>query len=110
LAEAAGLAALEDREFRQQTWDWLAPTRAKLWQDLGQIPGLHPYKGSANFLLVRSQSPVPQLQEQLLRHHQVLVRDCMSFSELGDRYFRVAVRTEAENQRLVEGLTNLINL
>ncbi len=108
LAEAAGLAALEDREFRQQTWDWLAPTRAKLWQDLEHIPGLYPYLGAANFLLVHSQQSVLQLQEKLLRRDRVLIRDCVSFPELGDRYFRVAVRTEAENQRLVEGLTNLV--
>lgn len=107
LAEAAGLAALADREFRQQTWDWLAPTRAKLWQDLSQIPGLHPYPGVANFLLVHSQESVLQLQEKLLRRDRVLIRDCVSFSELGDRYFRVAVRTEAENQRLIDGLINL---
>ncbi len=104
LAEAAGLAALKDTEFRQQTWDWLAPTRNKLWQDLATIPGLHPYEGVANFLLVSSQYPVSQLQEHLLCHNRVLIRDCMSFPELGDRYFRVAVRTEMENQRLVEGL------
>ena len=108
LAEAAGLAALEDREFRQQTWNWLAPTRAKLWQDLEHIPGLYPYLGAANFLLVHSQQSVLQLQEKLLRRDRVLIRDCVSFAELGDRYFRVAVRTEAENQRLVEGLTNLV--
>lgn len=110
LAEVAGLAALGDREFRQQTWDWLAPTRAKLFQDLEAIPGLQPYPSAANFFLVRSQYSVPQLQEQLLRRSQVLIRDCVSFSELGDRYFRVAVRTEAENQRLVEALKITENL
>ena len=107
LSEAAGLAALEDTEFRQQTWDWLAPTRTKLWQDLAKIPGLHPYEGAANFLLVSSQYSVSQLQEHLLCHDRVLIRDCISFPELGDRYFRVAVRTEAENQRLIDGLINL---
>jgi histidinol-phosphate/aromatic aminotransferase/cobyric acid decarboxylase-like protein len=32
----------------------------------------------------------------------------MSFAELGDRFFRVAVRTEAENERLLEALAQLL--
>jgi histidinol-phosphate/aromatic aminotransferase/cobyric acid decarboxylase-like protein len=34
----------------------------------------------------------------------VLIRDCLSFAELGENYFRVAVRTEAENERLLTAL------
>jgi histidinol-phosphate/aromatic aminotransferase/cobyric acid decarboxylase-like protein len=108
LAEVAGLAALKDREFCQQTWDWLAPTRAKFCQDLGVIPGLHPYPGAANFLLVQSEYSVAFLQAQLLKQDKIFIRDCLSFPELGDRYFRVAIRTEEENKRLIVGLTRVI--
>jgi len=108
LAEVAGLAALEDLEFRQQTWAWLAPTKAKLFQALAQIPGLQPYPSAANFLLVSSQYSVTWLQEQLLQQEKILIRDCISFPELGDRYFRIAVRTEEDNQRLINSLTTLI--
>ena len=48
-----------------------------------------------------------QLQRQLLQQDQILIRDCLSFPELGDRYFRVAVRTEAENARLLQALATL---
>ncbi len=48
--------------------------------------------------------PAPVLQEKLLRHHRVLIRDCLSFPELGPDYFRVAVRTDAENERLLTAL------
>ena len=106
LAEVAGIAALKDQEFRQQTWDWLAPTRKKFFQDLAAIPGLEPHLGAANFLLVQSQTSVARLQTQLLQKRKILIRDCLSFPELGDRYFRVAIRTVAENQYLVDGLTN----
>ncbi len=104
LAVVAAIAALQETAFQQQTWAWLPPVRQQLWQDLASIPGLTPYPGSANFLLVHSQQPVPDLQLTLLQQHHILIRDCLSFPELGDRYFRVAVRTAAENRRLVEGL------
>lgn len=104
LAAAAGIAALEDVAFQQLTWDWLAAARSQLYQGLQTIPNLQPLPGTVNFLLVRCDRSVPPLQAALLKNHRILIRDCMSFPELGDRYFRVAVRTAAENQRLLAAL------
>ncbi len=104
LAVVAGLAAIADRAFQQQTWQWLPPTRQVLWQGLAALAGYRPWPGSANYLLVETDQPVPALQEELLRQHRILIRDCLSFPELGDRYLRVAVRSEAENQRLLAAL------
>jgi len=107
LAAAVGEVVLRDSTFQQSTWDWLAQSRPRLFQAFSEIPGLHPFSGSANFLLVQANCSVTSLQAELLKQHQILIRDCLSFAELGDRYFRVAVRTNADNQRLIEGITNL---
>ena len=104
LAAAAAIAALQDTEFQQQTWAWLPPARNQLFQGLNEIPGLQPQASAANFLLVESQESTSQLQQQLLKYHQILIRDCLSFKELGDRFFRVAVREESDNQRLLTAL------
>lgn len=104
LAAAAAVAVLQDTTFQQQTWDWVAAARSQLFQGLSKLPGLSPLAGAANYLLVQSDHSVMQLQQQLLKQSRILIRDCMSFPELGDRYFRVAVRTPPENQRLVEGM------
>ncbi|MGF2035518.1 MAG: threonine-phosphate decarboxylase CobD [Nostoc sp. CmiVER01] len=105
LAAAAAIAALQDTEFQQQTWAWLPPARNQLFQGLAEIPGLQPQVSAANFLLVESQKSTLQLQQQLLKHHQILIRDCLSFKELGDRFFRVAIREESDNQRLLTALS-----
>ena len=105
LAAAAAIAALQDTEFQQQTWAWLPPARNQLFQGLAKIPGLQPQASAANFLLVESQESTSQLQQQLLKHHQILIRDCLSFKELGDRFFRVAVRSHSDNQRLLTALS-----
>ncbi|MEH1943776.1 MAG: threonine-phosphate decarboxylase CobD [Nostoc sp.] len=104
LAAAAAIAALQDTEFQQQTWAWLPPARNQLFQALAEIPGLQPQASAANFLLVESQKSTSQLQQQLLKHHQILIRDCLSFKELGDRFFRIAVRSQSDNQRLLTAL------
>lgn len=109
LAVAAGIASLQDHEFQQQTWQWLPPTRAKLVQGLSQINGLQPLESAVNFLLVESAVSVRELQVKLLRHHQILIRDCGSFPELGDRFFRVAVRSDLDNERLIQAIAAIIN-
>jgi histidinol-phosphate/aromatic aminotransferase/cobyric acid decarboxylase-like protein len=109
LAEAAAVAVLSDRAFQQQTWEWLPQARSMLFQGLAALPGLQPLPSAANFLLVRADYSVGSLQQQLLQQHQILIRDCHSFPELGDRYFRVAVRTFADNQRLLDGLADILS-
>lgn len=108
LAVVAAQAMLQDTTFQQQTWAWLPAARQQLFQGLAQLPGLEPYASAANFLLVKSAQSSSQLQERLLKRSQILIRDCLSFPELGDHYFRVAVRSAAENQQLLAGLAQVL--
>jgi L-threonine-O-3-phosphate decarboxylase len=104
LAAAAAEVVLQDTAFQQQTWQWLHWAKPKLFAALATLPGLFPHPGAANFLLVQSDRSVVELQTRLLQHHRILIRDCLSFPELGDRYFRIAIRSESENERLLQGL------
>ena len=106
LAVAAGIAVLEDQEFQQQTWTWLAEARSQLFTGLSQITGLNPLPNAANYLLVKTEVAGSLLQKELLQNEQILIRDCLSFPELGDRYFRVAVRLKHENQKLINALSS----
>lgn len=108
LAAAAAIAAVQDEAFQKQSWEWLAAAKPQLYEGLGAIDGLQPLPGAANYLLVRSHRPVPQLQEALLKQHRIFIRDCLSFAELCDRYFRVAVRTVEDNQKLLQALADVV--
>ena len=108
LAAAASIAAIQDSQFQQQTWDWLKSARSQLFQQLEAIPELQPLQGAANYLLVKTEVSATQLQEKLLTQHQIVIRDCISFPELGDRFFRIAVRLPRENERLVNAISDSI--
>ncbi|MGG6294268.1 threonine-phosphate decarboxylase CobD [Leptolyngbya sp. AN02str] len=108
LAEVAAIAALADAPFQQQTWDWLSAARSQVFTGLRHISGLTPLPGAANYLLVKSDRSAVELQHNLLKHHRILIRDCISFPELGDRYFRIAIRTPTENQTLLTALTQAL--
>lgn len=107
LAVVAALAALTDRRFQEETWQWLPPTRGQLYQSLQSLSFCEPLPSQANFVLVRTKIPSSQLQGYLLREAQILIRDCLSFPELGDNYFRVAVLEEKNNQRLLSALARV---
>lgn len=108
LAAAAGVAALGDTAFQQQTWDWLAVANAQMYEGLSKLPGLNVLPSCANFFLVGCEVSAVALQAELLRRHRIYIRDCVSFAELGDRYFRVAVKTTADNQRLLSALADVL--
>jgi L-threonine-O-3-phosphate decarboxylase len=109
LAAAAAVAALQDAAFERQTWDWLPEARRELFEGLASLPGLRPFPGAANFLLVESSVSVARLQKILLEGHRILIRDCLSFPQLGDRFFRVAVRESADNLRLIAAIKEVIS-
>lgn len=108
LAEAAAIACLEAAEFREQVWQWLPPARGALQNNLANLPGLCPVASQANFLLVKTAMPAPELQQELLTKFKILIRDCLSFPELGRDFFRVAVRTMADNQKLTQALATIM--
>lgn len=109
LAAAAGIAAVQDIEFQKLSRSWLPPARELLFQGLAEIPGLQPYPSAANFLLVFTHCSVSTLQQTLLERHHILIRDCLSFRELGDRYFRVAVKGAEENRHLLIALAEVLS-
>ncbi|MEL7493073.1 MAG: threonine-phosphate decarboxylase CobD [Cyanobacteria bacterium J06554_11] len=107
-ASAAGVAALQDTAFQKQTWQWLAAENAYLYQGLSKLPGLKPLTSCVNFFLASCQVSATTLQRQLLQRHKIYIRDCMSFAQLGDRYFRVAVKSREHNQRLLAALADTL--
>jgi adenosylcobyric acid synthase len=104
LAQKVGARCLRDLDYRDRTIREVASLREALTKDLREIPGLRVFPGQANFLLCRldrvGMSAQP-LFERLLSEGLV-IRLCKNFEGLDDSYFRIAVRTQEENARLVD--------
>jgi L-threonine-O-3-phosphate decarboxylase len=108
LAAAAAIAAVADTDFQQLSWNWLPQAQNQLFEGLSSINGLRPIQSAVNYFLVESRYSTSELQSKLLQQYQVLIRDCGSFQVLGDRYFRVAVRSESDNDLLLTSLNSVI--
>ena len=71
--------------------------------------GVRVWPGAANYLLARLDGGMTaaQLQERLLPE-RILIRDCANFHGLDGRFFRVAVRSREENERLLAALGEIL--
>ena len=100
VAAAVGIAAAGDEAYAEASLAEVKRRRGELFTALGELPGITPYPGAANFLLVQG----PQGLAEELARRGVLVRGCEPFRGLGPGFFRVAVRGVGENERLVREL------
>jgi len=107
LAQAAGAYCFAQDEYRRKTLDLISKQRQRLAGELSAIPGLEVFPAQANYLLVRMDRRLPpasRLKWDIFERDRILIRDCESFEGLDDRYFRVAVRLEDQNDRLIAAL------
>ncbi|MDT8901734.1 threonine-phosphate decarboxylase CobD [Anaeroselena agilis] len=104
LAQAAGVAALDDEAYRAASVAAVAAARAELIPALAALPGLRPFPASANFILARlTGATAPDLRRTMLRDG-ILIRDCSNYPGLSPAYIRLAVKLPAQNAALLAAL------
>lgn len=103
------LQALADPTLDARTQDWLHSAKRELIDALHTLAVVEKIDPShANYLLVRFNRPVAEIQATLLPQG-MLIRDCQSFG-LDACHARIAVKLPTENARLVDALRQLENL
>jgi len=108
LAEAAGIASLEDRSYEEATMQLIQRERIWLWKELQTVPAIRAFPTAANFFLARCERE--ETLDRLihgLAQERVLIRDCRTVEGLDGPYFRFAIRTRPENTRLLDHLRKL---
>ena len=105
-AALAGEVILQDAAYHQATWQWLAEEGQRFRQRLHAFPELTVYPGRANYLLLRCEREGLDLQRALLEKH-ILIRSCANYPGLAARYYRVAIRSQEENRRLLTALAEV---
>lgn len=77
---------------------------------LARLPGLHPLPSAANFLLMKGEESLVPLRETLERRDRILLRDCSSFTGLGDHWLRIGLQRRRDNRRIISGLRRALRL
>ena len=86
--------------------------RERFWGLLQQIPYLRVISSQANYFLceIISDYSAGELTRLLLERHNILIKDCsakLAFN--GGNYIRIAVRSEKDNNRLIDALSVINN-
>ena len=103
LAQEAGLAALRETGYVERVRRLVRTERPWLSDRLSSL-GLCVVPGEANFLLFRCETPL----DAALRERGILIRRCGDFAGLDDTWYRVAVRTRADNERLIAAIGEVL--
>jgi len=102
LAQAAGIAALQDTAHLAACLERIAQAKHNLMADLCAL-GLLPVPSTTHFFLMHVGHGAAC--RQALLGHGILVRDCASFGL--PEYIRVATRRPEENARLLAALAEV---
>ena len=99
--------AVTDVEFAETSLRENATERERLASALAAL-GLVVFSSAANYLLLELRDNMPsasELRERLIAAHRIAIRNCDSYEGLAHgRFVRVAVRSAADNDRLIGAL------
>lgn len=122
----AGIAALKEQEYLRRSRAYLKTEKEKLLACLEKMteqekPGAEKgmaeqterpgvidkiYGSAANYIFFHGAAGLAEK----LSERGILIRDCSNFTGLEAGYYRIAVRTEEENRRLIQALEELEEL
>lgn len=102
-AQEAGYLCTKQTAYLEQTIDYVRKERSYLTEHLGKMD-LKVFSSTANFIMVYSPKP---LYEALLKY-EILIRDCENFRGLTKGFYRIAVKTRAENEILVNTIERIL--
>jgi threonine-phosphate decarboxylase len=105
LAQAAGIAALEVAvSFIEKTKEYVSAERTVMEKELIRL-GYKVYPSKANYLFL--QNPYAfDLREEIDRM-AIRIRSCGNYRGLDDSYFRIAVSTKENNEKLLTAMNGI---
>ena len=113
IAEMAGLTVLDDTEYIEKTLKWIVEEKIYMYEKLNEISGIKVYETEVNFItgkidekLFSEGLNVKILREKMLEQG-ILIRDASNFKFLDERFFRLAIKDRASNDRVIKAMKEI---
>ena len=113
IAEMAGLTVLDDTEYIEKTLKWITKEKIYMYEKLNEISGIKVYETEVNFITGKIDEKlfleglnVKILREKMLEQG-ILIRDASNFKFLDERFFRLAIKDRASNDRVIKVLKEI---
>lgn len=96
-AQAAGIEAIKDKDYLVHTRLLIGAERQYLLDNLKFDVIEKIYGSSANFIFLKGKESLADI----FLEKGIMIRDCSNFKGLSKGYFRIAIRTHNENEKLI---------
>lgn len=103
LAQAAGVAALKEEQYVEESLAAIEAERIRLIESLKSL-GFTVYGSGANYIFFKGDA---DLYEKALERG-ILIRDCSNYVGLEKGYYRIAVRLQEDNDRIIKVFDEII--
>ena len=104
-AQMAGVTAMKETKYLEKSREVIRTERNWLKRRLEEL-GTKVYPSKTNFLLFHTEQT--DLYERLLEQG-ILIRDCEDYVGLGKGYYRIAVKQHADNEELIQKMSNIMD-
>lgn len=102
-SQMAGIACAMEGSFIEHTREYVKGEREYLTTGLKNA-GITVFPAAANFIMLYTETA---LYEELLKR-RILIRDCSNFRGLSKGYYRIAVKSREENEKLLKRIGELL--
>lgn len=108
LAAKAGVAALNDYSFIENTLSWLKIEQDFMKKKLKKLK-IKFFEPTVNFMLLEFENENISLKiRESLKERAILVRNCENFEGLDSRFIRVAIKAREDNEKLIRNLKEIL--
>ena len=101
-ANAAGIECTKCNEFENESYEYVREQRDYLSSKLKEL-GIKVYDSDCNFILIKDER---DLYNKLLEKG-ILLRDCSNFRGLTKDYYRISIKSQTENEKLISELASI---
>lgn len=108
VAEICGKVMFSDEEYIDEVYEFIRSRRDYFCKEISKIKNLRAFESYGNFILIKILKGInsTSLREKLLVDGLV-VRDCKSFKNLDNSYFRICILDDDANEKLLKKLKEI---
>ena len=105
IAQCAGVAALSNDVYKEKVIETVAEELFYMKKEFFKLPVIL-YDGAANYLFF--QTPGITDLDKRLESYGIMIRNCSNYVNIGNDYWRTAVKSHEENKKLIKALRMIL--
>lgn len=106
IASEAIIQGLKEKDYIEKSIVYVKNEKEYLYSALKEINNLKVFEPSVNFIMFKLLIDL-DLKSELIKR-KILIRSCDNYIGLNNKFYRVAVRTREENNKLISELKNIL--